>query len=270
MQEPIAMTDLPSLIELAREDLALNAHRPDVVLNWFGEHTGERLANLRADCVEVLRCALERQPDEPIELDPNFHGDWIRALLAGWALARLGRAHALAPPFVTVKNGVTKLGTGDLSVFQGPLKLQGTVKINGMVLIVGALEVEGLLDFCGNPGDCLLVVGDERVTALDVGWGHFVMGSLDAEVIRWSYDAINDGVICVTGETRSALTLTENHGSMDEALAASADNPLRALLVPQVEGLLDAERFCALVAAGSHRLIDSLRETPRELELSSR
>jgi hypothetical protein len=99
------MTDLLSLIELAREELALNAHRADVVLNWFGEHTGERLANLRADCVEVLRCALERQPHEPIELEPNFHGDWIRALLAGWALARLGRAHALAPPFVTVKNG---------------------------------------------------------------------------------------------------------------------------------------------------------------------
>lgn len=272
------MTDLLNLIDLAREDLALNAHRSDAVVNWFGEHKGERLAGLRADCVEVLRCALARPSDEPVRLDANFRGDWIRALIAGWALARLGRAHRLAPPFVSaepvwrkapsVKGEVSTLGGGDLTVFQGPLSLSGTVRISGMVLVVGAFDVDGLLSIGGNPGDCLLVVGNERVTALEVGWGHFVMGSLDAELLRWSYNAIHEGLLCVTGETRAALILTERRGSMDEDVAANADNPLRALLVPHVEGPLDIDHFCALVGSRSHRLTADVRETPRELDVS--
>ena len=121
-----------------------------------------------------------------------------------------------------------------MTVFRGPVRLEGRVRIDGMVVVIGDLEVDGFLEHFSDPGDCLMVLGNETVASLEVGWAHFVMGNLNAQVRFWSYDAINDGLMHVTRERTIALDIEDQSGGDDAerwaALARFLEPALRSIL----------------------------------------
>ena len=150
--------------------------------------------------------------------------------------ARLGRAHPLTAPFCRPKGKATVLGSRDsTTVFEGPLRLSGEVTIEGMVLVVGDLELDGLL----------------------------VMGTLRAEVLHWSYSAINEGLLFVSGVCEAALTIKSSQGGGDDELIIERTRQLRAVLEPDCDGPLDGETVASLVGAGTHQV---RKGAPLELE----
>jgi hypothetical protein len=229
---------------IALEEIRHDGSGAQEVFDWFGERTPERTEAWLSNCEATLR-SLEEDTELPIEL----RGDWPSALPAAVAFARQGDAHPLTAPFLERTETETTLGRGSshVTVFRGPLRLEGTVRINGMVVVVGALHIDGYLNHFTDPGDCLMVLGNETVTALRVGWSHFVMGALDAQVTFWSYSSINDGLMHVTGARTIALKLADNAGGD----APQALDPVRAWLDPAPEGVLSGERVCRLVASGT-------------------
>ncbi|MFZ5443564.1 MAG: hypothetical protein ACOZQL_26395 [Myxococcota bacterium] len=243
------------LILIALEELRLRERGAEKVFEWFGERDAQRTEAWLRNCEQALE-ALRAAPAGALSDDPfGLSGDWSSALPAAFAFSRLARAHPLEAPFCRKEGSVTVLGSrGSTVVFDGPVRLRGEVKIEGTVLVVGDLELEGLLDHCTDPGDCLMVLGDERVRAMEVGWAHFVMGTLRAQVLHWSYDALNDGLLFVSGACEAALEIQSAHGSGDDELVLERTRRLRAVLEPDVEGPLDGETAARLVGTGTHRL----------------
>lgn len=252
------------LITMSIEELRLRERGAEKVFNWFGERDAERNEAWLGNCEKALQALLDA-PAGTLPEDPfGLSGDWASALPAAFAFARMGRAHALTAPFFRVKDAGMVLGSrGATTVLEGPLRLSGLIQIEGMVLVVGELEIDGFLDHFTDPGDCLMVLGDERIRALEVGWAHFVMGTQRAEVLHWSYDALNDGLMFVSGDATAALTITSSHGGGDDEFALERTRRLRAVLEPDHEGPLDGEAVCRLVGAGTHRLREA---GPLELE----
>lgn len=232
--------------EVALEELRANGSGAEQVFEWFGERDAEKTEAWLGDCEASLRSL-----EEDAELPAGLRGDWLSALPAAWVFVRQGDAHPLATPFVEARDGMTTLGRGSsrVTVFRGPVRLEGRVRVKGMVVIVGDLTVEGFLEHFTDPGDCLMVVGNESVRSVRVGWAHFVMGALTAQVRFWSYDAINDGLMHVTGPCDVALEL-EDHSGGDGGFGEVAGS-----LEPQIDGELTGERVCELVAAGTCRVI---------------
>jgi hypothetical protein len=233
-------------IEVALEELRANGSGAEQVFEWFGERDAQKTEAWLANCEASLRSL-----EEDAELPVGLHGDWPSALPAAWVFVRQGDAHPLAAPFVEAREGITTLGRGSsrVTVFRGPVRLEGRVRIKGMVVIVGDLTVEGLLEHFTDPGDCLMVVGNEVARSVRVGWAHFVMGALTAQVRFWSYDAINDGLMHVTGARDVALELEDQSGG--DGGFAGVDRSLE----PHVDGELTGERVCELVAAGTCRVV---------------
>lgn len=235
-------------LEVALEELRSSERGAETVFEWFGERDAERTEAWLGNAEATLQCL-----EDGAELPFDLRGDWPSALPAAYVFSRQGAVHPLAAPFLQQRDGVTTLGRGSqwVTVFRGPVRLEGRVHIDGMVVIIGDLVVDGFLEHFSDPGDCLMVLGDETVSSLSVGWAHFVMGALAAQVRFFSYDAINDGLMHVTGPRSVALDIEDQSGGDDPERWA----PLARLLEPRVEGALDGERVCRLVGSGACRVV---------------
>jgi hypothetical protein len=170
------------------------------ICEWFGPRNDDDRDEWVSRCAEVL-AALEDGGDTDLD------GDWTCAIPPAWAFVRSGKAHEVAEPFVTRQAARLVLGNGDLTVLQGPLHFEGPVSISGTVVVIGDLVIDGQLSN-PDPGDCLVVVGDERLRAAEVGWGHFVTGTLDVQALYWSNFSINDGLLYAP-RTRAGLEFEE-------------------------------------------------------------
>lgn len=240
-------------LEVALEALRNDGSGAQTVFEWFGERDAERTEAWLRNAETTLQC-LEEGVAQPSDL----RGDWVSALPAASVFARQGAVHPLAAPFVEHGENVTTLGRGSafVTVFRGPVRLKGRVHINGMVVIIGDLEVDGFLEHFTDPGDCLMVLGNESVTSVSVGWAHFVMGALKAQVRFFSYGAINEGLMHVTGATSVALDLEDQSGG-DEAERWAV---IARLLEPPIDGAFDGNRVCELVASGACRVVGGPHE----------
>lgn len=240
-------------LEVALEELRNDGSGAEAVFEWFGERDAERTEAWLSNCETTLQC-LEEAREQPYDL----RGDWVSALPAASVFSRQGEVHPLAAPFVQVRDSMTTLGRGSgfVTVFRGPVRLKGHVRIDGMVVIIGDLEVDGFLEHFSDPGDCLMVLGTETVTSLSVGWAHFVMGALNAQVRFYSYNAINEGLMHVTGTCSVALDIEDQSGGDEPSRWA----PLARLLEPPVDGEFDGERVCELVASGACRVVEGRHE----------
>lgn len=236
-------------LEVALEELRTNGSGAEKVFEWFGERDAERTEAWLTNAETTLQCL-----EDNVELPYDLRGDWVSALPAAYVYSRQGAAHAVAAPFVQHRDSTTTLGRGSgfVTVFRGPVRLEGRVRIDGMVVVIGDLEVDGFLEHFSDPGDCLMVLGNETVASLEVGWAHFVMGNLNAQVRFWSYDAINDGLMHVTRERTIALDIEDQSGGDDAERWAA----LARFLEPAMPGELDGERVCELVATGACRVIE--------------
>ncbi|MER2565403.1 MAG: hypothetical protein ABTQ32_32055 [Myxococcaceae bacterium] len=235
-------------LEVALEALRNDGSGAQTVFEWFGERDAERTEAWLRNAETTLQC-LEDGVEQPYDL----RGDWVSALPAASVFARQGAVHPLAAPFVEHREDVTTLGRGSafVTVFRGPVRLKGRVHIDGMVVIIGDLEVDGFIEHFTDPGDCLMVLGNETVTSVSVGWAHFVMGALNAQVRFFSYGAINEGLMHVTGATSVALDLEDQSGGDEPERWAV----IARLLEPPIDGAFDGNRVCELVASGACRVV---------------
>lgn len=240
-------------LEVALEELRNNGSGAEKVFEWFGERDAQRTEAWLINAETTLQ-GLE----DNVELPYDLRGDWVSALPAAYVYSRQGAVHPVEAPFVQHRDSVTTLGRGSgfVTVFRGPIRLEGRVRIDGMVVVIGDLEVDGFLEHFADPGDCLMVLGNETVTSLQVGWAHFVMGALNAQVRFWSYDAINDGLMHVTRESTVTLDIEDQSGGDDAERWAA----LARFLDPVVPGELDGKRACELVATGACRVIEGRHE----------
>jgi hypothetical protein len=236
-------------LEVAIERLRHDGSGAQTVFEWFGERDAGRTDAWLRNAETTLQSL-----EEGSELPYDLRGDWVSTLPAASVFAHQGGVHPLEPPSLrrTADRVTLGRGSGFVTVFRGPVRLEGLVRIDGMVVVIGDLEVDGFLEHFVDPGDCLMVLGNERVRSLQVGWAHFVMGALNAQVRLWSYDSINDGLMHVTGTTTVALDIEDRAGDGDEQRWAA----LARFLEPAVDGALDGERVCRLVASGACRVID--------------
>lgn len=253
----LTTTDRVRLIEIAIEELRALGPGADNVLDWFGERDAEREAAWHDGAGQVLS-ALVDSSEQGADLDVELHGDWVKAIPAAWAFARMGRAHQTP----VTDNGETTLGGPDLTVLKGPLRFEGRVSIRGLVVVIGDLTIDGFLDHATDPGWGLIVIGNERVRVMHVGWTHFVIGTFDAEVEHWSYNSINEGLFFVGGPAHAQLVIQEPysedrlnfefHGKKHENGPAER---LREFVSPLPEGVeLTGELVCELVVANKAKV----------------
>ncbi|MFE7840828.1 hypothetical protein ACFU53_33675 [Streptomyces sp. NPDC057474] len=155
---------------------------------------------------EVLEQALARSRFERIRM-PEGRCPPDGEFLLAWAMHRTGAPLAQFPDLTSRSGDDIVLGTGydEIVVFRGPLEIEGHAQLNGTVVVLGDLTLHGGLVDGSSAESALVVVGNERVRALDAHTDHLVTGDLDAELllVRSEEADLQIGGRCTTRVTLS-------------------------------------------------------------------